>query len=242
MKPIDLSKPIVTAHRGASGLVAHENTIEAFEKAIELKVDSIECDVRKTKDNIIIVNHNEDIEGLIIRDHTYFEICEATSKNGYIQPTLKEALECVKGKILIDIEIKEDGYEEELIKQITEILSIDEFYIRGFSDKAVKKVKQINPQITTVLLVGREHVKLGYISRIFNEVYCYHRVRKTKCNFVSPNYQLLILNFCKRMHKKNVKVFAWTVNEKELMESVLTKGVDGLITNYPDVALKVLNR
>ena len=154
MIKLDLSKPIVTAHRGAKGLVEHENTIEAFEKAIELKADSIECDVRKTSDGVIIINHNEDIEGLIIKDHTYAEICEATLKKGYKQPTLLEGLEFVKGKILIDIEIKEEGYVPEIINQILSVLTVEEFWIRSFFDSVLKEIKEINPNITTVLLIG----------------------------------------------------------------------------------------
>lgn len=230
---------IVTAHRGASGLVEHENTLESFSKAIELNVDSIECDVRKTLDGIIIVNHNADIEGLIISEHTYEEINEATMKNGYKQPTLIEALNLVKGKMLIDIEIKEDGYEQEIIDQALSVLNVDEFWIRSFSDNAIKRVKEINPNITTVLLLGREHVKFGILSRL-NELFPYGRVKKTKCDFISPNYQLLILNYCKRMHKKNTKVLVWTVNDEELMKKIINKGCDGIITNYPNIALSLL--
>ena len=241
MIKLDLSKPIVTAQRGAQGLVEHENTIEAFEKAIELKADSIECDVRKTSDGVIIINHNEDIEGLIIKDHTYAEICEATLKKGYKQPTLLEGLEFVKGKILIDIEIKEEGYVPEIINQILSVLTVEEFWIRSFFDSVLKEIKEINPNITTVLLIGIEHVKYGIFSR-FNEFFPGKRCKSCKCDHVSPYYQLCILGYFRRMHKRGHKVFVWTVDDKPRMEKLIKKGCDGLVTNRPDIGLEVLGR
>ena len=64
-------KTKIFAHRGASGLVPFENTIDAFSKAIELNCDGIELDVRQTKDKVMIINHNPDIGGLIINDHNF---------------------------------------------------------------------------------------------------------------------------------------------------------------------------
>lgn len=241
MKNIDFSKPIVTAHRGAKGLVEHENTLDSFEKAIEIGADSIECDVRKTSDGIIIINHNEDIEGLIIKDHTYAEICEATLAKGYKQPTLIEGLECVKGRMLIDIEIKEEGYVTEILEQILSVLTVNEFWIRSFFDGVIKEVKDINPNITTILLIGIEHVKYGIFSR-FNEFFPGKRCKACNCDHVSPYYQLCILGYFKRMHRKGHKVFVWTVDDKPRMEKLLKKGCDGIVTNRPDIALEVLGR
>lgn len=240
MKTIDYTKPIITAHRGASGLVSRENSLEAFEKAIEVNSDNIECDIRRTKDNIIIINHNPDVEGMIIKDHTLDEINEVTLKKGYTLPTLKQALELVKGRIIIDIEIKEEGYEEEFLKETLSILNEDEFYIRSFFDNSIKKIKELNPNIICTLLLGKENVRFGIFSR-GNEFFPYRRVRKCKCDNVSPHYLLIQLFFCKRMHRHNIKVFAWTVNDEELMKKVLKKGVDGLVTNYPDLAHKVVD-
>ena len=240
MKQIDYSKPIITAHRGASGLVERENSLEAFEKSIEVDSDNIECDIRRTKDNIIIINHNPDVEGMIIKDHTLDEINEATLKQGYKLPTLKEALKLIKGRIIIDIEIKEEGYEEEFLKETLSILNEDEFYIRSFFDNSIKKIKELNPKIVCTLLLGLENVKYGIFSR-GNEFFPYKRVKRCKCDNVSPHYLLIQLFFCKRMHRHGVKVFAWTVNDEELMKKELKKGVDGLVTNYPDLAKKVVN-
>ena len=84
--------------------------------------DGIECDVRKTKDDILIINHNPNIGELIIKDHTYEELNNYTTSLGYALPTLIETLKLVKDKILIDIELKEVGYEEKIVDEILSIL------------------------------------------------------------------------------------------------------------------------
>lgn len=232
---------MVIAHRGASGLVQFENTLEAFQKAIEVGADSIECDVRKTKDNNIIINHNPDILGLTICEHTYDELNTATTKAGYHLPTLKEALELVKDKILIDIELKEEGYEDEVINEILAILPVDAFYIRSFFDNAIKRVKEINANIVTVLLLGEGKPKKVMRTR-FSEVFPKKRIKECGCDIVSPYYQLLVLKYCKRIHKMGKKVLVWTVNSEDLIKEVLYEdGADGVITNYPDIAISIVS-
>ena len=95
-----IKKQYIIAHRGASGLVEHENTIEAFEKAIEVGADYIEMDLRKTSDNKIIVVHNPDYNGKLIKDFSYQELCQETLENGFIMPLFENVLEKFKDKII----------------------------------------------------------------------------------------------------------------------------------------------
>lgn len=232
---------MVIAHRGASGLVKFENTIEAFDKAIDVGADSIECDVRKTKDNVIIINHNPDIYGLLIKDATYEELNKVTSELGYHLPTLKETLEFVKGKILIDIELKEIGYEDQIIEEVLSVLTTDEFYIRSFNDSSLKRVKEINNKITTILLLGVEHSKHVIKTRL-SEIFPGSRIKKCNCDYVSPYYKLLILCFCKRMHRLKKKVLVWTVNDESTIINVTRKlGADGVVTNFPNIAISIFS-
>ncbi|MBO7078809.1 MAG: glycerophosphodiester phosphodiesterase, partial [Bacilli bacterium] len=73
----------IVGHRGASGLVEHENTIEAFQKAIEIGCYAIECDIRKTKDDILVINHDPFIKDLVIEKHSYQELNDYTMSLGY---------------------------------------------------------------------------------------------------------------------------------------------------------------
>jgi glycerophosphoryl diester phosphodiesterase len=187
----------------------------------------------------MIIFHDELINGVPVNELTHREILDIT---GYRVPTLEETLEFVKGKILIDIELKEGGYEEEAVALIQKHLKNDEFYIRSFLDKTVRKVKKIDKTITTALLLGLEHPKNVLLTRL-SELFPFFRILKTKCDIVSPYYRLLKLGFVTRMRILGRRVSVWTVDDEPLMKVLLKKKkVDSLVTNYPDVALRILDR
>ena len=102
---------LVVAHRGAKGLVQFENSIQSFDKAIEVGSEIIETDIRKTNDDIIVVNHDPSIKGLVIKDHTYDELNQVCEEIGFHLLTLDEMLSKYHDKITFDIELKEVGYD-----------------------------------------------------------------------------------------------------------------------------------
>lgn len=229
----------VIAHRGASGLVQFENTLESYQKAIDLHCDGIECDVRKTKDDVIIMSHDPNIKDMIINEHTYQELNEYTTSLGYHLPTLIETLNLVKGKIIIDIEIKEEGYEDKILNEILSVLNPDEFFVRSFFDNAIKRIYELNNSVRTILLTGLAHPK-HLIKTRYSEVFPKRRLKKCHAYAVSPYYEEMILKYPKRLHKLGYKVIVWTVNDKENMKKIIND-VDGIITNYPNLLFEVLN-
>lgn len=236
-------KVIIEAHRGASGY-EYQNTIAAFDRAIEMKADAIELDIRKTKDGKIIVVHDPSYESKAINEWNYEELKVATlnSSNPFEMPLLENVLLKYKGKILLDIEIKEEGYEEEIIDLILKYLTISEFQIRSFSEKVIKRVKEICPDIYAILLIGAEKPKYGIFSR-FGEIFPKAKVRRSNCDAVSPHYRLVILGFVGRMHSLNKPVYVWTVNDEKIMEKIIFKAkADGIVTNYPDTALRISDK
>ena len=228
-------KTKIFAHRGASGLVPFENTIDAFSKAIELNCDGIELDVRQTKDKIIIINHNPDIGGLIIKDHTYNTLKEKALEIGYKLACLDETLRFCQNKIFLDIEVKEKGFEQELITMIKQYLDYDSFFIRSFIEDVIIKTKDIDPNIKTVLLISTKK-----ISKFFSIIFPNKRIKRTKCDVISPHYKLVRFCFIKRMHSKNIPVSIWTVNNEKDISKFIRKDVDYIITNYPNKALNIL--
>ena len=232
-------KRLVIAHRGASGLVKFENTLESFEKAIEVNCDAIECDVRRTKDNVLIINHNDDIDNMLIKDYTYEYLNNYTTNKGYHLPTLLETLNLVKGRILIDIEVKEPGYEEQMSKEIYSVLSNDEFFIRSFSDEALIAFKKINKDIKVILLTGVSKPK-PFLKTRFSEVYPKRRLKKCQAFAVSPYYKEMVWGYTKRVHKLGYKILPWTVNTTDEMKEIIND-VDGIVTNYPDKLIEVIN-
>ena len=228
----------VVGHRGASGLVEHENTIEAFQKAIDIGCYAIECDIRKTKDDILVINHDPFIKDLIISEHSYQELNDYTMSLGYHLPTLIETLEFVKGKILVDLEIKEEGYEDKIVDEVLSVLSINEFYLRSFYDNALIKIHGINKDIRLILLTGLSNPK-HLIKTRYSEVFPKRRLKRCGAYAVSPYYKELILNYPKRLARLNYPVIVWTVNDEEVMRKLVGK-VSAIITNFPDKLKEII--
>ncbi|HEY8444900.1 MAG TPA: glycerophosphodiester phosphodiesterase [Bacilli bacterium] len=234
-------KQMITAHRGASGY-HHENTILAFQKAIELGVDGIEFDVRRSKDNVLIITHDDNIDGIKFNTLTYAEANYYVNAKGFIIPKLIDVLETFQNKVFMDIELKEEGYEEDIINIIKKYLRYDQFFIRSFVDRQLRKVKKIDSNIKTGLLLGVGKPRFGFLSRLF-ELFPLFRIIRTRPDFVSPHYLLMKFGYTKRMHILRKPVIVWTVNDEKLIaDFLLKKKVDGLITDYPDKALSILNQ
>lgn len=234
-------KTMVVAHRGASGH-AHENTLLAFQKAIDFGADCIETDIRKTKDGVIVLFHDEKINERKVSELTYRELQEEANKKGFQVATLEEGLAYVKGKILIDIEFKEDGYVREAVDIIKKYLRYDEFFIRSFYDEVLIQVKEIDPNITTALLLGKDKPEHPIRTRL-SELFPGRRLKRTKADFVSPHYRLLKFFYVTRMNLRKVSVSVWTVNDENLMKKVLFRHkVDNVVSDYPDRVLKLLKR
>ena len=233
------NKPLVIGHRGASGLVQFENSFEAFQKAIDIGCDGIECDVRKTSDDILVINHNPNIGDLIIKDHTYEELNNYTTNLGYTLPTLIETLKLVKDKILIDIELKEVGYEEKIVNEILSILPTNKFFVRSFFDEALIKIHKLNKDIRIILLTGLEHPKHLLRTR-YSEVYPKRRLKRCGAYAVSPYYKEMVMNYSKRLTRQGYPIITWTVNTEEDMRNCIGK-VDGIITNHPDKLMNIID-
>ena len=234
------NRTFVEAHRGASGYY-YMNTMEAFDEAVRLKSDAIELDIRRTQDDKIIVVHDPLFNGKHINNWEYDELCKATtaSEQSFIMPLLQDVLIKYKGKIILDIEVKEVGYEKEIVDLILKYLTLDEFYIRTFHEEACRNIKEYNKDVYCILLIGFEKVKLGFLGRL-PELFPRAKIKRSKCDAVSPNYQLLRFGYVKRMHMRGQAVYAWTCNDEKVIYRMLKIKVDGIVGNYPDKIFKCM--
>lgn len=232
-----MSHTLIFGHRGASGLVPFENTIDAFRKAKEVGADGIETDIRKTKDNVIIINHNPDIDGLVIKDHTYEELANKTKEIGYELTTFEAGLKfCKEEHIFMDIEFKEPGYEKQALDLIFKYFKIGEFYCRSFNFECLQNIHKLAPEIFTILLVGIENATFN---QRFHEIFPRKYMKDTFTKGISPYYKEMILGYNTRMKLKKTYLSLWTVNDEEDMRKFIKQGVDCIVTNYPDKALAI---
>jgi len=233
-----MRKTMIIAHRGASSL-ARENTIESFKKAIEIGVDMIEFDVRRTKDQALIVHHDELMEGKPVKELTYDEISKMAKGQGFSTPTFEEVLKHTSGKVKLDVEIKEEGYEKEVVELLFRYLKKDEFVITSFLDSCIKKIKDDYPDINTGLLLGVSKPKNFILTRI-SEFFPHKRCREAKADFLVPHWRLLWFGFLDRVKRENRPVFVWTVNDQSKIWKMLhDQRIDGIITDKPNLAISL---
>lgn len=222
----------IIAHRGASRYFP-ENTIEAFEKAIEMGADMIEFDVRKTKDGRLIIYHDEDFGNIKIRELDY----EYLLKEKPEIPLLEDALEKLRGRIPIDIEIKENGYENEVINLVLRYFKVGEFIVTSFHDDSIRIIKDLHPEIRVGLLLGRSKPNNVIATRI-SELFPMRRMLKAKADFLVPSWKLLKFGFLQRANKNRIPLFVWGIKDKKAIISLLKKdGVEALIVDNLDDAI-----
>ncbi len=226
----------IIAHRGASKLAGTDNTIESFKLAITLGADFVEMDVRRTKDKKLIVFHDDIIDDTLVKFLTYEELNSKTQAKGYSVPLLEDVLKLCKGKIKLDIELKETGYEFRVLSTIKKYFSYDEFMIKSFLDTAVKKVELLDKRVNTGLLLGYKNAN---VKRRVNEFMPRRRLALLDVDFVSPQYKLVTWDYMLRMRLLKKKVYVWTANDEKVIKKLLAKGVDGIITDVPDKALVI---
>jgi len=227
----------ITGHRGAAGL-AQENTLAAIQKGLEQKCDRIEIDVHQTADSVIVLMHDDNIDRMTngkgkIKNLPYRQLQEykvkASKAEGSVPekiPTLEEAIEAVKGKAILLIELKDGadvypGIEENVIALIRKHKAEKWCMVHSFREKILKKFHTLAPEIPLHLLL---------LTGLFNAP------PEEYITEVSVFSRLISKSFIDKVHKDGKKINVWTVNNIDDMLYFIQIGVDGIITDFPDLA------
>jgi glycerophosphoryl diester phosphodiesterase len=226
---------LIIAHRGASQIVEVENTLKAFNNAIQLRIPMLEFDVRKTKDDRLVCYHDESIQGQKLANLTYTQLLSISQQQGFTVPLLEDTLKLCQNQIKLDIELKEPGYEKQVIDLIQKYFHKDNYIIKSFHDSSILMIKKIDRAITAGLLIGKH--RQGFTWQKLSEIFPEYRLLKTQADFISPHYSLLTWGFISRMKLLNKKIYVWTVNDRALGIQLAKKGIFALITDRPDLFL-----
>ena len=234
------------AHRGFSGKYP-ENTMLAFEKAVEIGADGAELDVQLTKDGEVVIIHDETIDrttdgkGYVV-DYNYEELSKFnasyiyTGEMGFNKiPTLKEYFELVKDlDFVTNIELKTGinqylGIEEKVYKLIKEYKLEKKVIISSFNHFSVLRMKKIAPELKCGFLSEDWIIDAGAYTASHG-IECFH-----------PRFNNLIPEVVEELKKNNIEINTWTVNKEEDIKDLINKGIDILIGNYPDLVKKIIN-
>ncbi len=244
----------VQGHRGASGYYP-ENTLASFRAAVEMHADGIECDIQLSRDNVIVVCHDDTIDRTSdgsgrIPDMTYDEISKHNFcvkfhphyalAGGETAPTLPQMLDVVKDMKVINIEIKEfAGDEESALSRFYEILKeydvIDRVIVSSFNVELLGRLKALHGDLFTGYLYHPGVTSESY--RTFPWEDAVKTAIAYRCNAIHPEINSLTEDVVQDAHAHNLKVNCWTANTRAAVEKAIAIGCDGVITNYPDWAL-----
>ena len=224
----------IISHRGRTSRKSADNTLASVNDAIELKVEMVEVDIRQTKDSQIVCFHDPDIQGELIRDLDYSEIIEKDSQI----PTLEQVLWSAKGKIGIEIELKEPGYELEVVSIARDYFNYDKFVLKSFHPQVVERVKEIDQKIFAGLLVGSAY-SFEQLFFTLKEAFTCTNFKQTNADFISPYYKIFEAGWFSRFTRNNVPVQVWTVNDVESIRTLINQQVHSIITDIPEVAIGI---
>lgn len=238
--------PLVVAHRGASA--DHpENTLAAFEAAIEAGADAVELDVRLTADGVPVVLHDAEV-GVVtdgrgaVDELTLVEV-KRLRVRGEEVPTLDEALEVLSGRAAVDVEVKNlpgeaayDSPREAVVDAVAVALERVAFsgfvLVSSFNWLSIERAREVAPGVETgfLTIAGIDpHAALVY-------------ARSHGHDYVLPNVEALLPageSFVAEAHASGVRVGTWTVDQEDRLDTLFGWGVDAVASNLPDLAVRV---
>ena len=255
--------PVVLAHRGWRGLYP-ENTMLSFRKAAELPIDGLEIDIHQTKDGVIVVCHDDTVDRTTdgngrIQDHTLAELQQLDAGyrftpdggktfpyrgQGIVIPTLAEVFETFPN-LWINIDIKQET--PSMVQPFADLIRkhnvAHRLCVGSFSNKTVAAFRRACPEVARTASHA-ETVRWYALSKLRLDHFYWGDGQVLQIPEVDEDsgLRLVTRRTVQAAHRKNIAVHVWTVNELADMQRLLDMGVDGLISDYPDRALKAVGR
>ncbi len=252
------TRPLAFAHQGGAEL-APSNTLPAFQKARDLGCDILELDIHGTADGEIVVIHDETVDRTTsgagrVKDQTLAELKaldagyrfspDGTSHpyrgTGVTIPTLREVLETFPAaRVNIEIKQEEPPIEAALVSLIREMNATDRVLVASVDDEVIQRFRRLAPDVATstsekevyLFVIGAWLHLTALLDPAFDALQ------------VPPNsgtIPVVTHDVVEAAHSKNIQVHVWTIDEEEEMRRLLALGVDGIISDRPDLLMKVI--
>ena len=259
--PDDLPYPLVIAHQGGDGLWPGD-TLFAFEYAAELGVDVLEMDLHITRDGVLVINHDETVDRTTngsgnIEDMTLVELKALDAGYnwsgddgqtfpyrgmGITIPTLEEIFQAFPDyRMTIEIKTTEHSMAASFCNMIRAYSMQDQILVASFLDERMAEFRQVCPEVaasstrreTTVFVL----MSKVYLGRLYSPSFIALQVPEE-----SSGITVMTPQFVRASHERNLHVEPWTIDDPQRMKLYIDWGVDGIITDRPDLMLKVLGR
>ena len=225
-----LSSPraLVIAHRGASGY-EYENSRAAFRAARVRGADAVELDIHASADGTLFVHHDELVSGVHITRATPAQVRALRLPNGESVPTLEDALAAVDQALRVFVEVKSlpPTFDERLFAILD--ASGGRCAVHGFDHRIIQRLGLARPELPRGVLLA------SYPLRPL------HALQDTGATVLWEDQALIDAALVEAVHGGKYQIYGWTVNDPEDMRRLLALGVDGLCTNFPDLARQAMD-
>jgi glycerophosphoryl diester phosphodiesterase len=222
-------------HRGARVPGVAENTFAAFDLCLACGCDGFECDVRTTADSQLIVCHDANILRLPVEAMPYARLVQALIENRHLAvsqvprhtpPLLKDVVASYRQRALLDIELKLPGLETQVVDVLAEHPISGSSLVSSFLPDVLKAMHSLNCNIP-----------LGLIS---DQRRALELWRELPVAYVVPHWKLVTQKLIESIHEQGKKIITWTVNEPQTMKQMEDWGVDGLVSDDPQLLVHTL--
>ncbi len=228
----------IIAHRGAAG-AAPENTMAAFERAIQDDADWVELDVQETADGRVVVIHDSDLMkvagvNLAIWAATYEQLQDIDAGSWFGPefadqrvPLLADVLALCKGRVGVFIELKYYGHDQRLEERVVDIVEAagmeSDIVVMSLKYGGIQKIRELRPTWRAGLLTA---TAVGDLTRL-------------DADFLAVNAGLATGPFIRNTHRRDKNAYVWTINDRVEMARFIGRGVDGIITDEPAMLREV---
>lgn len=220
----------------------------AFNAAINLGVDSVETDIVRTRDGVLALHHDLAVsDGRKIADLNYAEL--PLLPDGSRIPKLFDLLQLAKTRNAhLSLELKEPGYEQAVVDAVSSVLPVSQYDLTSFKSKSIQAVESYRPEVRTGLLQPymfpwiRETKLWPFIVKlIYNPLHLVTKAaEKAHADFLAVDDATASASMLKDAAEKGIDVDIWTVDtSNDLQKFISDKRVHGVITNQPDLAIKI---
>ncbi|MGH9554941.1 MAG: glycerophosphodiester phosphodiesterase [Terriglobales bacterium] len=210
------SRPLLLGHRGARN-DAPENTLAAFDLALEHGCDGFEFDVLRTADGKAIICHDAKLAGVEVARANYAGILQRGRLTREQAPLLEDVLERYGDSAFLDIEIKVAGLEDQVLEALRRYPPRRGFVVSSFLAEILKDLRARDAR-----------VPLGLICDTLKEL---GRWPRLPIEYIIPHHKLLTYKLIEEVHAARRKVLVWTVNSKREMLRLAKASVEGIISD-----------
>lgn len=242
--PLQFSTDLITAHRGSSA-TAPENTLSSIKRAIDDRAGIVEIDVRLTKDGVVVLSHDDsllrtagvdvNVSESFYTDLLKYNVAETFPSYDRVEriPTLAEALEFAKDQIRYNVELKGKEQPSALAVQVVKIIESlgmqQDCVITSFDMESLQVVHEASEDIKTGIIIGSRH-------KLTKEIF-----EDEDLDALSLRASLINRKVMKQARDHDMQVYAWTVNDRKLMQDMMRYQVDSIITDRPSMLYRLLN-